>query len=121
MDPRHYNGEHIVYVGNYLSPNHPYLLMSAQELLKVFDQQLSKINKNYKRDLIDLHLFSLPGAQPIVDRGYADRIPKMRTPIKNIYIANMEMVYPWDRGTNYAIEYGEKVAEIIARDFSEKQ
>ncbi len=118
MNPKHYNGEHIVYVGNYLSPDHPYLSMSAKELLKVFDPQLRKINKNYKKYLIDLHLFSVPVAQPIVDLGYAKRIPKMITPIQDVYIANMEMVYPWDRGTNYAIEYGEKVAELMSSDFS---
>ncbi|MEK9201040.1 MAG: FAD-dependent oxidoreductase, partial [Patescibacteria group bacterium] len=118
MDPKHYNGEHIVYVGNYLSANHPYLSMSTKELIEVFEPQLSKINKNYKKHLIDMHLFSVPGAQPIVDKGYAKRIPKMITPIKDVYIANMEMVYPWDRGTNYAIEYGEKVAEIMASDLS---
>jgi hypothetical protein len=26
------------------------------------------------------------------------------------------MVYPWDRGTNYAIEIGRKVAESIIRN-----
>lgn len=26
---------------------------------------------------------------------------------------NMDMVYPWDRGTNYAIELGEKMADVI--------
>lgn len=121
INTRHYNGEHIVYVGNYLDPRHPYLAMNAKELLNVFDPQLAKINKGYKREIIEMHLFSVSGAQPIVDKGYAKRIPKMITPIKGIYLSNMEMVYPWDRGTNYAVEYGEKVAELISKDFSEIQ
>jgi hypothetical protein len=25
----------------------------------------------------------------------------------------MQQVYPWDRGTNYAVELGEKVATLI--------
>ncbi len=27
----------------------------------------------------------------------------------------MSMVYPWDRGTNYAIELGERIADIVVK------
>ena len=27
--------------------------------------------------------------------------------------ANQAMIYPWDRGTNYAVELGQKAARII--------
>jgi len=32
--------------------------------------------------------------------------------IRNVLLANIQQVYPWDRGTNYAIELGEKIAGI---------
>ena len=28
----------------------------------------------------------------------------------------MSQVYPWDRGTNYAVEIGQKVAEMAPED-----
>jgi hypothetical protein len=28
----------------------------------------------------------------------------------------MSQVYPWDRGTNYAVEIGREVAQMIAED-----
>jgi len=28
----------------------------------------------------------------------------------------MSQVYPWDRGTNYAVEMGRKVAAMVAED-----
>ena len=37
----------------------------------------------------------------------------MTTPLPHVYLANIEQVYPWDRGTNYAVELGEKVAHQI--------
>jgi len=37
----------------------------------------------------------------------------MEIAIKNISPANIQQVYPWDRGTNYAVELGEKVADAI--------
>jgi len=30
-----------------------------------------------------------------------------------LYLANMQQVYPWDRGTNYAVEIGEKVVKLV--------
>jgi hypothetical protein len=42
-------------------------------------------------------------------------MPSMETPIANLFLANIEQVYPWDRGTNYAIELGEKAAEMVLK------
>jgi len=49
--------------------------------------------------------------------NYTQLIPKHKTPIKNVYIANLDMVYPWDRGTNYAIKMGEDIANLIQNNF----
>ena len=116
MDSNHYGGSHILYIGNYLPPDHPYLKMSAKELLEIFDPYLKKINPTYHLSLITYHLFSQPFAQPVVTVGYQKLIPTFQTPIKGVYLANMDMVYPWDRGTNYAVEIGEKIAHILEED-----
>jgi hypothetical protein len=29
----------------------------------------------------------------------------------------MSQVYPWDRGTNYAVEIGQRVAGMVMEDF----
>ncbi len=113
MDPKHYNNQHILYIGNYLPNNHPYLKLSPQKLLKIFDPFLKQINPNYRSSLIAYHKFTDPFAQPVMLTSYQKLIPGLKTPLKNIYLANLDMVYPWDRGTNYAVEMGEKIAKII--------
>ena len=40
----------------------------------------------------------------------------MKTPIEGLYLANIQQVYPWDRGTNYAVNLGNKVAETILKE-----
>ncbi|MDO8638852.1 MAG: NAD(P)/FAD-dependent oxidoreductase [Candidatus Daviesbacteria bacterium] len=114
MDPKHYGNQHILYIGNYLPNNHPYLKMSKDQLLKKFLPYLKKINSQLS--IVNSQLFTAPFAQPVVTTDYLKFIPTFQTPLKNIYLANLDMVYPWDRGTNYAVEMGEKVAEIIQRD-----
>lgn len=113
MDPQHYGNQHLLFIGNYLPQGHPYLKMTAKELLKIFDPYLKKINPDYDLQTITYHLFKSPFAQPIVTVDYPQLIPTMETPLNNIYLANLDMVYPWDRGTNYAIEMGEKVAKLV--------
>jgi len=113
MEKKYYNNEHLVYLGNYLPHDHPFMSMDKRGLLKTYDTLLKKINKNYKSDIIDTHLFSVPFAQPIIPVNYSKIIPSFKTPLKNVYLANIQQVYPWDRGTNYAVELGEKVAKIV--------
>ncbi len=113
MEKKYYNNEHLVYLGNYLPHNHPFMQMDKKKLLKKYDPLLTKINKTYKSNIIETHLFSVPFAQPIIPVNYSKLIPPLKTPLKNVYLANIQQVYPWDRGTNYAVELGEKAADII--------
>lgn len=113
MDKSYYNDEHLVYVGNYPEPTSKEFSMPKKDLLELYDHVLLKINPNYKSQLIDYDVFRAPFAQPIVPTNYSRLIPPFTTPLKNVFLANIEQVYPWDRGTNYAVELGQKIASIV--------
>lgn len=113
MDKRHYDNENIMYIGNYALTDDK-LDWDKEKILKLYDPLLLKINSDYKKNLIDYTLFKAPFAQPIVPTNYSKLIPKMTTPLPHVFLANIEQVYPWDRGTNYAVELGEKVAKLIS-------
>lgn len=117
IDHKYYGGKHLTWIGNYLPPNHPYLKMSKKELFKLFIPHLKKINPDFNYQLSTSHyeLFMGPFAQPVFGINYSKIKPDYITPLKNVYLANMDMVYPWDRGTNYAIELGYNVAEYIIK------
>lgn len=113
MDKKNYDGEYIVYLGNYKSFNDPYFSMTKEEMLKKFDIYLTKINPNYHKSIIGYELFKAPFAQPVIPINYSKILPSFYTPMKNVFLANIEQVYPWDRGTNYAVELGQKIAKIL--------
>jgi protoporphyrinogen oxidase len=115
MDKSHYGGHHITYFGNYFPDNHPYLKMDKNELLKIFFPFIKKINPNLKSNIENLKsfLFTVPFAQPVHELNYSKRVPNMKTPVPGLFLANMDSIYPWDRGTNYAVELGQKVASLI--------
>ncbi|MBI4100835.1 NAD(P)/FAD-dependent oxidoreductase [Candidatus Microgenomates bacterium] len=114
IDKSHYGKRHILYVGNYLPHNHPFLEKNPTDLLAIFTPYLQRINPDFNTQfaIYNLRLFSAPHAQPVITIGHQP--PPWETPIKNLYLANLDSVYPWDRGTNYAVEAGEKVAELVS-------
>lgn len=111
MEKKNYNNEHLVYLGNTLLQLKKKYLMNKEELLKFYDPMLKRINSDYKKNIISYELFKAPFAQPIIPINYSKMVPSMITPLKNVYLANIEQVYPWDRGANY--ELGEKVAQLM--------
>lgn len=116
MDKKDYNNEHLIYIGNYLPANHPYFQLTKEKLLKIYTPFLKKINPNFEFCILNLELFKSLFAQPVIPVNYSKIIPPFETPIKNVYLANIEQVYPWDRGTNYAVELGEKIVKYIEND-----
>jgi protoporphyrinogen oxidase len=112
VDKKHYGGKHILYVGGYYPQNHRYFTMSKEEILKEWRPYLHNIN--FKFQILNFKLARALYAQPIVGLNHHKFIPEITTKLPGVYVANMEMVYPWDRGTNYAIELGERAAKIIA-------
>lgn len=115
INKKYYNNNHILYIGNYIPHGHKYFAMSKEDILKEYDPYLKKFNPNYEKNIVNIFKFPVPFAQPIVTPNFSKKILPFKTPIRGIYLANMQQVYPWDRGTNFAVDTGEKVAaEIIS-------
>ena len=58
-------------------------------------------------------MFKAPYAQPIVTTDYARRLPPHETPLPGVSLANMAHVFPQDRGQNYSLRLGERMARRI--------
>jgi protoporphyrinogen oxidase len=116
IDPRHYAGDHLLYLGDYLPPEHRYFELSAEQLLDEFAPHLQKFNAAFDRSWVTgAWVHKAKYAQPVPPVGYAAMIPATRTPLPGLFFASMSQVYPWDRGTNYAVELGRRVAgEMMA-------
>lgn len=109
-----YDGKHIYYIGAYLPHDHKYFIMTDSELLNLWFDYLKKIFPDFNQDIIiDKVIFKLKNAQHIVDLNYESKIPEYRTPFDNIYLANFSQIFPEDRGTNFAVREGNKIAELV--------
>ena len=117
VDKALYGGRHIVYLSNYPSRESALYQKSAEELLDEFVPHLRKINPEFDRSwILEFHHHKVDGAQPIIGVNYSQRIPDHRTPFKNLYLANTTQIYPEDRGTNYSVRMGRRVARMVLED-----
>ncbi len=114
LSPACFGGDHIVYCGDYLVPEHEYFRMSQEELLDRFLPALSRFNPEFDRSWVkDVWLHRTPYAQPVPPVNHSENIPALNTPIPGLWLASMSQVYPWDRGTNFAVEIGREAAQRI--------
>ena len=114
QSPEHYGGDHILYLGDYPAPDEPHWSASKEQLLEEFLPHLYKFNPAFDPSWIRKSwLFREEYAQPVPPVNHSQHIPAVRTPWSGLYFASMSQVYPWDRGTNYAVEMGQKVAHMV--------
>ena len=117
IDRRHYNGDHIIYCGDYLNPDHEYFSLTKEQLLQRFLPSLKQFNPNFDESWVrESWLFRTKYAQPVPPVNHSANIPNIKTPIPGLYWASMSQVYPWDRGTNYAVEIGRRTARLLIND-----
>lgn len=114
LPKEHYGGDHIVYCGDYLETDHEYFSLSKEELLQRFLPALARINPSFQPDWVTgSWLYRTNYAQPVPFMNHSRNIPAIRTPMPGLFFASMSQVYPWDRGTNFAVEIGRNAARLM--------
>jgi protoporphyrinogen oxidase len=114
VEAEHFGGDHIVYAGDYLEPEHEFFRLSQEELLERFLPALKKFNPKFERAWVKkVWLFRTDYAQPVPLVNHSKNIPEIKTPVEGVYFASMSQVYPWDRGTNFAVEIGRRAARVM--------
>jgi protoporphyrinogen oxidase len=111
LPPEHFGGDHIVYMGDYLDPDHEYFSLSKEELLERFLPSLKRINPEFEPGWVRASwLFRTAYAQPVPPVDHSRAIPDLQTPVPGLWFASMSQVYPWDRGTNFAVQIARQAA-----------
>jgi len=117
LSPDYFGGDHILYVGDYLEADHEYFSLSQEQLLERLLPVLPRFNPNFHPDWVNkIWLFRTNYAQPVPMVNHSRNIPSIQTPIPGLYFASMSQVYPWDRGTNFAVEIGRKAATLMMEE-----
>jgi protoporphyrinogen oxidase len=114
IPPGKFGGDHILYAGDYLEAGHEYFSLTDEHLLARFMPAFAKFNPAFGPDWIKkVWVFRTNYAQPVPLLNHSRNIPDIPTPIPGLYFASMSQVYPWDRGTNFAVEIGRRAVRLM--------
>jgi protoporphyrinogen oxidase len=117
IEREHYGGHHILYLSNYVEASSPIVGMSIDEVSEHYLPHLKKINPDFSLDwIVDRWLFKDAAGQPVITTNYGASIPDHRTPVPGLYLANTTQIYPEDRGLNYSVRLGEKIAGLVTEE-----
>jgi len=111
-----YGGRHIVYLSKYLEVSDPLYRLEDREVKEYSLSHLKRMFPRFDDGWIRAyHVWRASYAQPIISRGYRDLIPASETPLEGFFIASMAQIYPEDRGTNYAVREGRRIAHTVSQ------
>ena len=116
VDKKHYDNKHLIWVGKYLDEEDELWKLDGKKLLEKIIPCLKEINPKFEESWIKRSFFKrYKYSQPIIETNYSNKMPGIKTPIENLYMANMFNIYPEDRGTNQAVTLGKNAAELIKK------
>jgi len=112
-----YGGRILLYISNYLFTDHPLYHAPKSKVIEEYIPHLQRVNPSFDVSwILSSHHHRADYAQPVVTTGYREQIPRMRTSVPGLYLCSMAQIFPEDRGQNYAIAYGQKVADLMLDD-----
>jgi protoporphyrinogen oxidase len=119
VNPGLYGGRHVYYIGAYLPPDGKIYSLPDDELKQLWFGYLPKMFPQFDlKRVAEKFIFRFRAAQHIVDTHYTEKIPGYQTPLPGVYLANFSQIFPEDRGTNFAVREGEKVAALVRRELA---
>ena len=117
VDKSLYGGKYVYYLGAYLRPEGKIFSLTDDALAELWFNYLPKLFPEFNPGRVgEQHVFRFRAAQHIVDTGYEEKIPAYKTPLPGVWLANYSQIFPEDRGTNFAVREGFKIADLVARD-----
>jgi protoporphyrinogen oxidase len=118
VPPEAFGGEHLVYVADYLDTADPRWTLDDATLTDEALATCRRIAPGLGADVLRRSwVFRAAEAQPVMTAATGQNRPPTRVAeAPGLHHVSMAHVYPWDRGTNFALELGRSVAEeILAR------
>lgn len=113
-----YGGDHIVYLSKYLPTTEKLFSFTTDEMLDYCVPFIQRIFPEFDRSwILSHHVWKAQFSQPVITKNYSNLIPSLKTPIDGLWLCTMAQIYPEDRGTNYAVRYGRRVAKEMLESF----
>jgi len=114
IDKKNYGNRSLVYLANYIHRDSPRFRESDETVIKNYTSILKKLNPQFTNTWIKKATVSrVPRAQTIFGLNSFSNRPPIKL-LHNVYLANIDQMYPHDRNFNLGVELGRKIATLIS-------
>lgn len=115
VDKSHFNGNSLIYLPKYLSPDDPMFSQSDEDIQKYFKETLLKMYPFLNEG--NIKFTGLARAKHVItvlNRGYSGNLPDIKTSIPGVYIINSAHISDGTLNVNETIKVAEsKLKEIL--------
>jgi protoporphyrinogen oxidase len=109
------DGDHVLYVPQYLSADDPRYAQSDEEVLRRYTDALALINPVFDRTWVRFSaVFRDRFAQPICLTDYRTTTPGVQTPVANLFLTDSCQLHPHDRTVSGSFELGIEAARLAS-------
>jgi protoporphyrinogen oxidase len=119
IPPDRYNGSHIVYLSRYYALNNSIASASTKEIIRQMLAPLPRINPHFSESWIkNTYVFRTNTAATVCGLNFSSIVPDCKTPVQNLYVANMSHIYPDERSCNNGVKIAARACKKIGIDAS---
>lgn len=112
----HYNNNHIAYVFNYVTPEHPFWRINEKKLMKAYIGGLKRMFPDIAdKDVLWHRVAKERYATPIFLQGYEEDMKSVED-FRHLYFAGSFKIYPHSRNVNNVLRTGFEAAEHLIAD-----
>ena len=114
ISPKKYGGRHIMYLANYIHYSRDDFNLPEAKIIRAYTGFLKTLNSEFDESwILSAKLVRVPRTQSIFHTHALEAMPPLQLD-ENIYMANIDHMYPHDRNLNLGTELGERVANLIS-------
>jgi protoporphyrinogen oxidase len=114
ISPKKYNGSFIAYLSRYFALTDPLAKMDEEQIKKLMLPYLKKIYPKFNmKNIKKTYVFKTFTAATICDLNFSAKVPKCKSPIKDMYLATMAHIYPDERSCNNSIRVAAQACRVM--------
>jgi protoporphyrinogen oxidase len=114
IDPKYVGGYHLVYLPKYTAPNSEWQKMSDDEIKRIWLENLFTMFPEFDPSTIKYFLIHRERyVEPLHGLNDTDAMPKVKTPVENLYLATTAQIYPALTNGESVSRHAREAAEVI--------
>lgn len=114
IDPKYVGGYHLVYLPKYTAPGSPWQQKTDDEIKEIWLENLKAMFPDFDESCIQYFLIHRERfVEPLHKINETDSVPKVKTPIENLYLATTAQIYPALTNGESVSRHAREASEII--------